>query len=96
MLVFRDDGAVHRESHQCGVWKSYWHVTYDDSSSSSWTHNSNSGLGPVLIAVGFVRRISSLEPGVLECCATDDKHAMVPFSLGLSLQPKTAPLSGSC
>ena len=57
---------------------------------------SNSGLGPVLIAAGIVCRVSSLELGVLEYCVTDDKHAMAPFPLGLSLQPRTAPLSGSC
>jgi len=58
-------------------------------------HNSISGLGPVLIIVGIVCRVSNLEPGALERCVTDDKHAIAPFSLSRSLQRIEGP-AGSC
>ena len=48
-----------------------------------------------MIGAGFWKSYSHMSPiaGAPECCVTDAK---APFSLGLSSQPRNAPLSGSC
>jgi len=54
-----DDGTVHRESHYCGD-GSYTSITMTLQRRTRATHQSISGLGPVLIAAGIVCHISGL------------------------------------
>ena len=78
------------------------HTSPSTSRSPTITHSSTKGK-PILklrtCACNHLhrRQVISLVLGALECCVTDDKYAMAPFSLRLSLQPRNVTVSlGSC